>query len=43
VLFVPTVFVVVQRFENWLAARRGQSAGRTDGVARGILKRCGFS
>jgi HAE1 family hydrophobic/amphiphilic exporter-1 len=22
VLFVPTFFVVVQRFENWLAARR---------------------
>jgi hydrophobic/amphiphilic exporter-1 (mainly G- bacteria), HAE1 family len=22
VLFVPTFFVVVQRFENWLAARK---------------------
>jgi HAE1 family hydrophobic/amphiphilic exporter-1 len=25
VLFVPTFFVVVQRFENWLAARRGKT------------------
>src|SRR5256714_11748428 len=24
VLFVPTFFVVVQRFENWLAARKGK-------------------
>ena len=27
VLFVPTFFVVVQRFENWLAARSGKKAG----------------
>ena len=27
VLFVPTFFVVVQRFENWLAARKGKSPG----------------
>jgi HAE1 family hydrophobic/amphiphilic exporter-1 len=27
VLFVPTFFVVVQRFENWLAARKQQKAG----------------
>jgi HAE1 family hydrophobic/amphiphilic exporter-1 len=26
VLFVPTFFVVVQRFENWLAERRGKAA-----------------
>jgi HAE1 family hydrophobic/amphiphilic exporter-1 len=25
VLFVPTFFVVVQRFENWLAARKGKA------------------
>jgi hypothetical protein len=27
VLFVPTFFVVVQRFENWLAERKGKKAG----------------
>ena len=27
VLFVPTFFVVVQRFENWLAARKGKAPG----------------
>ena len=27
VLFVPTFFVVIQRFENWLAARKGQKVG----------------
>jgi HAE1 family hydrophobic/amphiphilic exporter-1 len=27
VLFVPTFFVVVQRFENWLAERRGKTPG----------------
>jgi HAE1 family hydrophobic/amphiphilic exporter-1 len=27
VLFVPTFFVVIQRFENWLAARSGKKAG----------------
>jgi HAE1 family hydrophobic/amphiphilic exporter-1 len=27
VLFVPTFFVVVQRFENWLAERKGRKAG----------------
>src|SRR5580692_505097 len=27
VLFVPTFFVVVQRFENWLAERKSQKAG----------------
>jgi HAE1 family hydrophobic/amphiphilic exporter-1 len=27
VLFVPTFFVVVQRFENWLAARKQKKAG----------------
>jgi HAE1 family hydrophobic/amphiphilic exporter-1 len=27
VLFVPTFFVVVQRFENWLAERKGNKAG----------------
>ncbi|MGQ0685037.1 efflux RND transporter permease subunit [Bradyrhizobium sp.] len=27
VLFVPTFFVVVQRFENWLAARKGNKVG----------------
>ncbi len=26
VLFVPTFFVVVQRFENWLAERKRQTA-----------------
>jgi HAE1 family hydrophobic/amphiphilic exporter-1 len=26
VLFVPTFFVVVQRFENWLAERKGKPA-----------------
>ena len=26
VLFVPTFFVVVQRFENWLAGRRGKTS-----------------
>jgi len=36
VLFVPTFFVVIQRFENWLAERRGkkvalQAAGGTSG------------
>jgi HAE1 family hydrophobic/amphiphilic exporter-1 len=25
VLFVPTFFVVVQRFENWLATRKGKT------------------
>ena len=25
VLFVPTFFVVIQRFENWLAERRGKT------------------
>ena len=25
VLFVPTSFVVIQRFENWLAERRGKT------------------
>jgi len=25
VLFVPTFFVVVQRFENWLASRKGKA------------------
>ena len=25
VLFVPTFFVVVQRFENWLAGRKGDA------------------
>jgi HAE1 family hydrophobic/amphiphilic exporter-1 len=34
VLFVPTFFVVVQRFENWLAARKQQKAGtRVAGTA----------
>jgi hydrophobic/amphiphilic exporter-1 (mainly G- bacteria), HAE1 family len=27
VLFVPTFLVVVQRFENWLAERKGKRAG----------------
>ena len=27
VLFVPTFFVVVQRFENWLKARKAKKAG----------------
>jgi HAE1 family hydrophobic/amphiphilic exporter-1 len=27
VLFVPTFFIVVQRFENWLAERRGKTPG----------------
>jgi len=27
VLFVPTFFVVIQRFENWLAARSGKKIG----------------
>src|SRR6202007_623941 len=27
VLFVPTFFVVVQRFENWLAERKGRKVG----------------
>jgi HAE1 family hydrophobic/amphiphilic exporter-1 len=27
VLFVPTFFIVVQRFENWLAARKGKTPG----------------
>jgi hypothetical protein len=27
VLFVPTFFVVVQRFENWLAERKASKAG----------------
>ena len=27
VLFVPTFFVVIQRFENWLAARSGKKVG----------------
>jgi HAE1 family hydrophobic/amphiphilic exporter-1 len=26
VLFVPTFFVVVQRFENWLAERKAKKA-----------------
>jgi hydrophobic/amphiphilic exporter-1 (mainly G- bacteria), HAE1 family len=26
-LFVPTFFVVVQRFENWLAERKNKKAG----------------
>jgi HAE1 family hydrophobic/amphiphilic exporter-1 len=26
VLFVPTFFVVVQRFENWLAARKRRTS-----------------
>jgi HAE1 family hydrophobic/amphiphilic exporter-1 len=27
VLFVPVFFVVVQRFENWLAQRKVKSSG----------------
>jgi HAE1 family hydrophobic/amphiphilic exporter-1 len=27
VLFVPTFFVVIQRFENWLAERKGRKVG----------------
>jgi hydrophobic/amphiphilic exporter-1 (mainly G- bacteria), HAE1 family len=27
VLFVPTFFVVVQRFENWLAERKRKTPG----------------
>jgi HAE1 family hydrophobic/amphiphilic exporter-1 len=27
VLFVPAFFVVIQRFENWLAERRGKAPG----------------
>src|ERR1700733_3250099 len=27
VLFVPSLFVVIQRFENWLKARKGQAPG----------------
>jgi HAE1 family hydrophobic/amphiphilic exporter-1 len=27
VLFVPTFFVVIQRFENWLASRKGKAPG----------------
>jgi hydrophobic/amphiphilic exporter-1 (mainly G- bacteria), HAE1 family len=27
VLFVPTFFVVVQRFENWRAERKGRKVG----------------
>jgi hydrophobic/amphiphilic exporter-1 (mainly G- bacteria), HAE1 family len=27
VLFVPTFFVVVQRFENWLKERKAKKAG----------------
>jgi HAE1 family hydrophobic/amphiphilic exporter-1 len=26
VLFVPAFFVVIQRFENWLAGRKGKTA-----------------
>jgi HAE1 family hydrophobic/amphiphilic exporter-1 len=26
VLFVPAFFVVIQRFENWLAERKGKTA-----------------
>ena len=36
VLFVPTFFVVVQRFENWLAERKGKKVGvQTAGGAPG--------
>ena len=36
VLFVPTFFVVVQRFENWLAERKNRKAGiQTAGGAPG--------
>jgi HAE1 family hydrophobic/amphiphilic exporter-1 len=31
VLFVPTFFVVVQRFENWLAARSGKAPAAQTG------------
>jgi HAE1 family hydrophobic/amphiphilic exporter-1 len=27
VLFVPTFFVVIQRFENWLKERKAKKAG----------------
>jgi HAE1 family hydrophobic/amphiphilic exporter-1 len=33
VLFVPTFFVVVQRFENWLA-RRGEKAPSAQTIAQ---------
>jgi len=29
VLFVPTFFIVVQRFENWLAARKAKPGPQT--------------
>jgi HAE1 family hydrophobic/amphiphilic exporter-1 len=31
VLFVPTFFVVIQRFENWLAERKARKAGSKTG------------
>jgi HAE1 family hydrophobic/amphiphilic exporter-1 len=35
VLFVPTFFVVVQRFENWLKARRGKTVPAQTGANAG--------
>jgi len=29
VLFVPTFFIVIQRFENWLAARKAKPGPQT--------------
>jgi hydrophobic/amphiphilic exporter-1 (mainly G- bacteria), HAE1 family len=38
VLFVPTFFVVIQRFENWLAERKGKKVGaQTASQAPGTL------
>ena len=39
VLFVPTFFVIVQRFENWLAERKGRKVGvQAAGGTPGALK-----
>ncbi len=38
VLFVPSLFVVIQRFEEWLQGRKNRSAGdRGGGVTRRAL------
>src|SRR6201992_610401 len=39
VLFVPTFFVVIQRFENWLAPRGQKSPPAPPGPPRALVKR----
>ena len=37
VLFVPSLFVIVQRFEEWRASRSGKAAPATAAATGGVI------